>query len=254
MTRRPVAVLVLGALVVLSGCTAFGGGEVNTQRLGEEASYDWSPDTDARIDIDGDEYTAVYRFENRTEVELFRFFRLNNKRPLNAGGLKFRYSNGTVVNHTAMDIEKTRSRLIVTLPASEGQLAYTAPTRGKRLRLPVIVEGGSYEVVLPPGTRVKYFLIGRVTPGGYDRTIEENRVHLQWSAVDRDRIVVRYYLQRDLYLFAGLVATGLAVAIGGLAYFLLRLRRLRRRREEVGLDVDTEGDDDLGGGGGPPLP
>lgn len=254
MTRRAAAVLVLGALVVLSGCTAFGGGEVNTQRLGEDASYEWSSETDARVVIDGNEYTAVYRFENRTEVELFRFFRLNNKRPLNAAGLKFRYANGTVVNHTAMNVEKTRTRLVVTLPAPEGQLAYTAPTHGKRLRLPVIIDGGSYEVVLPPGTRVQYFLFGRVSPGDYERSMEDERVHLRWSAVDRDRIVVRYYLQRDLYLFGGLFATGLAVAIGGIAYFVLRLRRLKERREEVGLDVDMGDDDDLGGGGGPPLP
>lgn len=254
MTPRSGALLLLfGGLVVLSGCAGFGGGEVDPQRLGQNATYDWDTSTDARVVIDGNEYTAVYRFENRTEVELFRFFRLNNKRPLDPAALKFRYPNGTVVDYTAMTVEKSRTRTTVTLPTAEGQLAYTARTRGKRLRLPVILEGGSYEVVLPPGTRVQYFLFGRVRPGEYQRTIEGDRVHLRWSAVESDRIVVRYYLQRDLFLFAGLFIAGLAVALGGLGYFVLRLRRLRERREEVGLDVDVEDDDDFGGGR-PPLP
>jgi uncharacterized protein HemX len=55
---------------------------------------------------------------------------------------------------------------------------------------------------------------------------------------------VRYYLQRDLYLFGGLLALMLVVGAGGAGYYYLQIRETVRRREEVGLDVDVEDDRD----------
>ena len=66
---------------------------------------------------------------------------------------------------------------------------------------------------------------------------------LSWDEVRGDRIVVRYYLVRDLYLFGGLTAIGAVLGAVGLSYFWLQLRTIQRRREEVGLDVETGGDD-----------
>lgn len=245
MNRRMAAIGLLALLVAGAGCSALGPGSVNRERLAQDADYDWTLATDARITVHSDSYQAVMRIENRSEIELFRFFRLNNRRPIDPAALAFQYPNGTVVNHTAMSISKTRSVTVVTLPASEGTLAYTVAAPGKRLRIPVHVDGGSYEVVLPPGTRVQYFLIGRVRPSGYETTIDaEDRVHVTWDAVERDRIVIRYYLIRDLYIFAGISVLAGGILVGGLAYFYLQLRALRSRREDVALDVDSGDDSD----------
>ena len=81
-------------------------------------------------------------------------------------------------------------------------------------------------------------------PRGYDRTVgADGRVRLDWAADDLngDRIVVRYYLVRDLLLLGGLIAIASVVLVGGVAYFLLQLRTLRRRREEVAWDRGDSG-------------
>jgi len=81
--------------------------------------------------------------------------------------------------------------------------------------------------------------LGQVIPGADGKSTEgDGRVHLQWDAPDRDLLVVEYYLVRDLLILGGIVAVGVVALLGGAAYFLLRLRELRRRREEVALDVE----------------
>ena len=58
-----------------------------------------------------------------------------------------------------------------------------------------------------------------------------------------DNVVVRYYLARDLKIFAGVIGAGLLAALLGLGYFRLQIRQLEREREEMGLNVDTDGDE-----------
>jgi nitrate reductase gamma subunit len=56
-------------------------------------------------------------------------------------------------------------------------------------------------------------------------------------------VSVRYYLQRDLYIFGGLLGLIIVVGIGGLLYRRRQIERLRKQRTEMGLDVDTDDDD-----------
>ncbi len=234
MSRRLLAAATLLLLAGSAGCAGvFGPGEVDEEALSEPASYDWNTTADATLTVQRDAVLAVYRIENRSSVELYRFERFNNERPLDPAAVQFRYPNGTVVGPEAMEFSKTRSRTVVELPADEGQFAVRLPKHGKTVRTPTVVEG-SYEVVLPENARVRYFLLGRVVPSADERLVDDaGRVHLLWDAVTRDRVVVEYYLERDLLIFAAVVSVGSVALVGGLAYFWLQLRTLRDRRESV---------------------
>lgn len=236
--RLTLAAAAFAVLAVTAGCAAFGSGDVDRGKLEEEVVYDWNTEADVTITIGKDRYQAVYQFENRSSIELYRFRRLNNERPIDPIGAKFRHTDGTIVNIEPGAVEKTRSRTIISLPASEGQFAYSAPKTGKSIRVPVAAEG-SYEVILPPNARVKYPLLGRVSPRGYVPEPMDGQVRLRWEEVTSDQIVVRYYLVRDLLIFGSLVAIAIALILGGSVYFWLQLRTLRDRREEVALEGDN---------------
>lgn len=243
MDRRILAAGALCLLLVTAGCSALtpGGGEVDRERLAEDASYDWNTTADVTINVTQGYYHAVYMIDNRSRIALSRFHRLSDHRPLPLGAVAFRYPNGTVVGADAMAFERNRTHVTVTLPAEEGRFAYRVSRQGKRIRIPTAVTG-SYEVILPPNTDVRYFLLGRVVPDGYDRYTENGRVHLVWEgedAITGDRVVVRFYLQRDLWIFGGLLAVGATAALVGLSYFWLQLKALRQRRDAV--DIEREG-------------
>jgi len=74
-------------------------------------------------------------------------------------------------------------------------------------------------------------------------------MHIRWENPDRN-VFVRYYLQRDILIFGGLVAVLGAVMVGGLIYYLRQIRELENKRKEMGLDV--EADDDEFDDGPPP--
>ncbi len=249
MKRRTLALLALAALAALAGCAGFGGG-LDEERLARNASYDWNTTADVTVTVAGEEYQAVYEVENGTPVEAFRRETLGGRSPVEVAAVQFRYPNGTVVGASAIDVEQADSRVVIRPPAGEGKLAYSAPADAGRFSLPVTV-AGSHEVVLPPGRRVGNPVFGDVNPGGFDpSTDDRDRVHLRWSSLEEGSITVRSYLQRDLYLFAGLLGLLLVVSLGGVVYYRIQIRRLERQREEAGLDVDLERDDDSGG---PPL-
>jgi len=220
MKRRTLALLALATLAALAGCAGFGGG-LDEERLAQNASYDWDTTADVTVTVEGDEYQAVYEVEN-----------------------------GTGVNASPLEVQEADSRVVIRPPAEKGKLAYSAPADAGWFGLPVTV-AGSYEVVLPPGRRVGNPVFGDVSPGDYEvSTDDQDRVHLRWSSLEDGSIAVRSYLQRDLYLFGGLLALLALVSVGGVVYYRIQIRRLERRREEAGLDVDLERDDDSDG---PPL-
>ena len=237
MDRRLLAAVALVLLLVTAGCSALGpgGGELDQSRLSENSTYDWNASADVTINVTGGYYHAVYRVDNRSTLALSRFERLNERRPLEIGAIAFRYPNGTVVGADAMAVEGNDSYATVTLPNSSGQFAYRVPMQGKELHVATAVSG-SYEVVLPPNTRVRYPLIGRVSPSGYETSVEDGRVHVTWDEVTDDRLTVRYYLVRDFWIFGGIVVVGSLVAVVGLAYFWLQLREFRERRESVDVE------------------
>lgn len=240
--RLLLAVGVLAVLAALAGCsTILGPGEPSAENIGQNATYDWDTSANVTVNVTGSEYTAVYAVENRTAVELYRRDALGTENPLDIRGVKFQYPNGTVENITVENVSLTRNRAVVTLPARDGQLAFTSPRTGKSWASPTFVDG-TYDVTLPPGARVSVPILAQVSPGEYTTDLSNDRVTLHWENVDTRSVSVRWYLARDLWLFGGLLGVGILVGAGGLLYYLRQIRSLERKREEVGLDVDT-GDD-----------
>jgi hypothetical protein len=232
--RRLVALLAVLGMVVLAGCM---GGVISEEALSEEATYDWNTSSTVTVDVSGSSYTAVYTLDNVSSIELYHRGDLGGEEPIPIRAIKFRYPNGTVVNASAMDVSETDSRTVVEFPAADGQFAYTANSGNGDLFFPVVVNG-SHEVLLPPGTRISAPIIGVAEPAGFEKTMVEDRVRLVWPAPDRDVITVSYYLQRDLYIFGGLIGLLGVVAGGGWLYFRYQIRQLAKNRE--GVDVESE--------------
>lgn len=245
MNRRFLIAIGLVALFAVSaGCAgplAPGGNQA--ERLSKSADYEWNTTHDVTVDVGPEEYTAVYDIENRTTVELYQYDSFGDEAPLPISAVQFQYPNGTVVGHEAIEVEETRHQTVLTLPGREGKLAYTAPAGGKEFSLPVFVEG-SYQVTLPPGMRVGVFLLSDVRPRGYETSQVSDRTVIEWDDVTAENVVVRYYLERDLTIFAAIIALLAGVAVVGLGYFILQIRRLEERREEMGLNVNTSDDND----------
>jgi len=251
--RRLLGVLAVGLLFLTAGCTGFFAEDVSEDDLDEDppgGEYDWNTTRDVTVVIEDQEYTAVYDLNGTTELNLFsRGFTSNS--PLSFRALRYQYPNGTVVSGSsdAVTVERSGSTRDVTVPNGSGKVAFTSGAGGKRFGTPAYLEG-SYEVVLPPDTRTRSLLFGDVAPGGYETSVDDqNRLHIVWDDVS-SAVLVRYYLQRDVLIFRGLLAVVGVVGGVGLVYLYRQVRRLKKRREELGLDVDT--DDDLGGGGPPP--
>ncbi|KYH25757.1 hypothetical protein HAPAU_24350 [Halalkalicoccus paucihalophilus] len=241
MNRRLLALVSLVSLVALAGCAGFGS-TTSEEGLNEDANYDWDTDADATIEITGGEYEAVYTVENRSTVRLYESTRYGDDNPIAVRAVQFRYPNGTVVGMDEIEVEETRSEVTVHLPAEDGQLAFTSDTQSRNFATDTFVDG-SYEVILPPGYRVDNFVLANVRPGGYETEIVDDQVHIRWDEMNASAISVRYYLERDVYLFGGLILiASIGATIAG-AYVYRQIQDLKRTREEAGLAVDIEDDD-----------
>lgn len=234
--KKLLAITGLLGMLVLAGCM---GGVVSEEALREDATYDWDTNATVTVDVSGSAYQAVYDVTNRSTIELYQRGDLGGEEPIPIRAIQFRYPNGTVVNASAMEVTESDSRTVVELPAEEGRFAYTANSASSGLFFPAVVDG-SYEVILPPGTRMSLPIIGYAEPAGFEKTVTGDRVHLTWETVSQDVISVGYYLQRDLYIFTGLIGLLGVVAGGGWLYFRYQLKGLESRREEAGLDVEEE--------------
>jgi hypothetical protein len=252
--RRLVATLAVLALVVGAGCTGLFGDDVTDEDLDREPpqAYEWDTRSNATYTVLGDRYQAVLNvsaFEsgpNETAVSLYAED-LARQVPLSIEALRYRYPNGTVVNGSALAVERRDDGRVVAVPESEGKLAYTADAGIKQFGVPRYV-AGSHEVVLPPGMRVEDFLLGDASPGNYESSVDDrDRLRLRWADPE-DGVYVRYYLGRDQTIFRGLAVVLGLVALVGAAYYVRKIRALERRREELGLDVDTDADDEFDDG------
>lgn len=235
--RRALAVAALAGMLVLAGCA----GSVMQQPEATEKthSYDWNTSASVTVTADNSSYRAVYDVEDDRRLNLSLRSEFGGREPLEVRNVAFRYENGTVVNESEIAIETTNRRTEITFPASNGSVAYTADSASRSLRVPV-VGNRSHEVILPPGMRIGFPIFGGAVPGGYDRTIENDRVHLTWSSIDSSVISVDYYLDRDLYLFGGFVGVVGIVTGLGLVYYRWRIRRLEAARSRVGLGADED--------------
>jgi hypothetical protein len=242
--RRRLAVFGLLALVAASGCvTPFSTGQLSEERLSEPAAYDWNTSAAATIELTtNDTYRAVYTVDGDT-FAVYRTDGLNRDRSVRVRSVRYRYPNGSTITIPAANTTVSQERTTISVPNGTGQLAYVAESRAKRFSTPVLVNG-SHTIVLPPGRDVSNPVFGAVRPNA-DRVTRNGQVRLHWERVERDSITVRYYRTRDVGLFLGLaVLAGLLAALA-VGYVYLQIRRLRRRREELGLDVDIDdsGDD-----------
>lgn len=245
MRRKLLGVALLAVLVLSAGCTdVLGPRQISDEQLDEAASYDWDTEANATINVTtNEEYEAVYRVTDE-EFEVYQNDGLGNERPVRIRALYYRYPNGTVVNGTDIDVETTRTATVIDLPQANGQVAYTADTQAKRFESPPLVDG-SYVVVLPENRRVDNFLFGQVRPGGYDTERIDGRLHVRWADGPDDPVSVHFYMQRDVYIFVGVLAVLGVGLVGGVAYVYRQIQALREEREELGLNLDVD-DDDFG--------
>ena len=244
--RRALALCLLVLLTVSAGCTSlFGPGEVPDDQLNEDETYEdlWGADARVYIDVRTDDYRAVYDLgDNRTSLQVFGRNAFGLERPLDSSSLRCRYENGTVIapaNHSNFTVEQGREELSITVPATDGSLAFVAPKGGKSFGVPAFIEGVSYEAALPPGTDATVPLLSNVDPSPSRTFVEDGRTHVYWESVSRD-LSVRYYLDRDLLIFGSLAGLLTVAGIVGAVYYLRQIRDLERRREEVALDVNQE--------------
>lgn len=245
MRRKLLVAGGLALLLAMAGCSSVLGGSVPPDRvLYEPTDYAWETDADVTITVTTEaRYHVVYDVSNRSTVELYRNDGLGNEQPLRIRGLAYRYANGTMADNSSIGVEATRDRTVITLPTDDGTVAFTAEGTRKRFTTPTFHEG-SHELILPPDRRVHNPIFGRVQPRATDRSIDaDSRVHIEWDAMEANRIVVQYYLARDVPIFGAiLLVAGLAAAVG-LAYYYRQVRQLQAEREAAGLNIDIEDDD-----------
>jgi hypothetical protein len=256
MRRRRLVLLVTIAVAATAGCIGpFGESAIPEERLGESANYEWDVDANATYTITTNgTYQAVYRLqpadveqadddttEGSRTLELYRRDGLGQRRPIaNISAVHYRYPNETVLTGTPIEAQNGPQVTTLTLPASDGLVAYTAQSPPKRFETVVFVDG-SHDVILPPDRRVGNPIFGHVSPPTDNRTwTTDGRRVLRWDAVGPDRISVRYYRPRDVTLFAGLVGLFLLLGALGAVYVYRQIRQLRAEREELDVDVDLD--------------
>ncbi|KMT45829.1 hypothetical protein EL22_27255 [Halostagnicola sp. A56] len=233
---------VVALLATLAGCSAFNGG-ISDEELDREGDYDDLRESNAtaRIDVDSGEFRAVYDLNGTEEVSMYRSS-LYQDEPLPIHSVRYWYPNGTEVTGSELAVEQGQSRTNVQVPDSNGTLAVSGPAGAKTFRLPAFVEG-SYDVTIPENHRTSNFLFGNVNPGGYDRSIVDDRERLTWDNVDT-AVSLRYYHTRDIPLFLGLVGVVGVLGGAGVAYYYRQVKRLERRRKSMGIDLEADDETD----------
>jgi hypothetical protein len=242
MNRRLLlATVLVGVIAITAGCSVGPfADDITDEELNEDAEYDWETNATATITIEGSEYRAMYNVSDTSELVVYQRGFSGNE-PVDVRAVQYRYPNGTFVNGSELDVSKEGGQTVIQLPQDNGTVAYTADTRPKEFGTPILVEG-SHEVVLPSNHQVGNFIFSHVSPSNPEKTTVDDRVHLRWDDPDRN-IFVRYYLERDIYIFGGLVTVLGLIMIGGLVYYLRQIRELEAQRKELGLDVETDDDE-----------
>ena len=248
MNRRlGLAIIAVLTLTVTAGCLDYvtGGGEISDDVLDAEpdAAYDWETDRNVTLTLDtGSQFRGVYNVSADQRLRLYQPTSIGQEGPLDISAVRFRYDNGTVISGTELrdrgEIDQTPDEVYVTVPA-DGRLAFTAGATPRRLTLPVYVQG-SYEVILPEGSRMDFFLFSNTVPAGATTERVDNRVRVTWENVESSSILVQYYQNNDLTIFGAIIGILSAIAVGGLYYYRRQIDRLHATRVEMGLDDEDE--------------
>jgi len=248
MNRRlGLAVLAVLTLTVTAGCLDYvtGGGEISDDVLDAEpdAAYDWETDRNVTLTLDtGSQFRGVYNVSADQRLRLYQPTSIGQEGPLDISAVRFRYDNGTVLSGTELrargEVDQTPDEVYVTVPA-DGRLAFTAGATPRRLTLPVYIEG-SYEVVLPEGSRMDFFLFSNTVPASATTERVDNRVRVTWENVESSSILVQYYQNNDLTIFGAIIGVLSAIAVGGLYYYRRQIDRLHATRVEMGLDDEDK--------------
>lgn len=262
MNRRLLlAVCALAFLGALSGCLGITTGPVPAEEIDTEPaeSYEWTNDHSTHITIQENTKFQTVIAVNDSSIQLFRNDGFGGTNPLSVSAVRYQYPSGEIITGTEIrerggEIRQTQDETIIKLPTDSptetGKVAFTSGGNRKRFSLPTYVDG-SYEIVLPPNRRIDIPIFGTASPGGYNSEIDaEDQLHLRWTNIDQSTeiISVRFYLQRDIFVFGGVAGFVLLVGVGGLLRYRQQIQQLRTQRTEMGLDVEADDDDEFDDG------
>ncbi|AGB15896.1 hypothetical protein Halru_1282 [Halovivax ruber XH-70] len=238
--RLVLAALAVTALLLVAGCTS---NQIPDEQLDSEYDYSDLRERNATVAIDLEaggllddgSFAAVYDLEDTDEIDVYRSGLFSDS-PLDVESVRFWYANGTVVNGSELAVDRGQSQTTISLPASNGTVAFSGAAGKKSFSLPAF-RSGSYNVTLPANQRSSSLILGSVSPGGFERSIHDDTETLQWESVD-EPLSLQYYHERDVWIFYGAIA--LAVVGGGIAAAATyrRLAQLRRQRAEMGIEDD----------------
>ena len=239
MTRRGLALLVLVLLVGLGGCLSTGG-PIEGERLDRAppAPYEWSADAAVHATVHGDDRVQVVVTPVDRELRLAFDDEVAGERSVPIGAVRARQADGTVLTGSQLreagaTIAETREATTIEVAAGADITAvgFTMDSRRNQLLLPPVASG-AHVVVLPAGRQVELPILGQIRPRP-DAVTQRADGHtaIRWDQLEARPISVRYYQDRDLVLFGGVIAIAGAVLVGGLVYFRREVLQLQRRRE-----------------------
>lgn len=252
--NRSTHALLIGCLLVLftvsAGCSGINPLDGENETKPSDVSYDWNTTANASLDLDTDRYRSVYTLSKK-DPRTFSVYEkdiMAGEKPIEVEALKFRYPNGTTISTSdskQFNVSKEKSKTEINLPAKGGQVAFTTEKERRSLTIPVFLKpqdsnketiNRSYEITLPPNMEVGVPFLGRVTPENDAKKTVDGRTQIRWKNVSGDTISVRYYLHRDMLMLAGVLGIGLLIGLGGLGYYLVQIRSLKRVREDIEIE------------------
>lgn len=225
MRGRLVLIVVLLAVVLLTGCLS---------PLPQEEEIDhsgvWNTTDDTTYHLERNTFTAVVRVDNfeSDEFEVWERDPFGGDNPVNVAGVEFRNSEGEVTEIADENVDMSGDRTVVTLPESEGRIAYIAEKSSSEFTHPTPVTG-SVRITLPEGVDARDFFLGGISPANYE-VVSEDPLVLRWDEVERSTYVnVEHYREGYPLILVGALVV-LAIAAGVVVYFYRR--RLEKTEEK----------------------
>lgn len=218
------AVVLLGT-VVLTGCLSPLPPEEEVDHSGV-----WNTTDDTTYHLERNTFTAVVRVDGfeGDEFEVWERDPFGGDNPVRIVGVEFRNSDGDVTEIAEEDIDMSGDRTVVTLPESEGRIAYIAEKSSSEFTHPTPITG-SVRVTLPEGADARDFFLGGISPAGHE-VVSEDPLVLRWDEVERGTYVnVEHY--REGYPQILLVAL-FVLAIAAVVVVYIYRRRLEEAEEK----------------------